>query len=43
MGLTADRFGWNSLLSILLVLTLLSALLCFLALPRWRAFTSRTG
>jgi OPA family glycerol-3-phosphate transporter-like MFS transporter len=41
MGLVADKFGWDSLLMILLALTLLSALLCFLALPRWRAFTRR--
>jgi OPA family glycerol-3-phosphate transporter-like MFS transporter len=41
IGLTADRFGWGSLLLILLALTLLSALLCFLALPRWRDFTRR--
>jgi OPA family glycerol-3-phosphate transporter-like MFS transporter len=41
IGLTADRFGWASLLLILLALTLLSVLLCFLALPRWRDFTRR--
>jgi OPA family glycerol-3-phosphate transporter-like MFS transporter len=39
IGLTADKFGWSSLLLILLALTLVSALLCFLALPRWRSFT----
>jgi OPA family glycerol-3-phosphate transporter-like MFS transporter len=41
MGLIADKFGWDSLLMILLALTLLSALLCFLALPRWQSFTRR--
>jgi OPA family glycerol-3-phosphate transporter-like MFS transporter len=38
VGLAADKFGWNSLLLILAVLTLLSFLLCMRAAPRWRAF-----
>jgi OPA family glycerol-3-phosphate transporter-like MFS transporter len=41
IGLSADRFGWGSLLLVLLVLALVSALLCFLALPRWRDFVHR--
>jgi OPA family glycerol-3-phosphate transporter-like MFS transporter len=41
IGLAADKFGWGSLLLILLGLTLLSALLCLLASPRWRAFVRR--
>jgi OPA family glycerol-3-phosphate transporter-like MFS transporter len=41
IGLAADKFGWSSLLLILAGLTLLSALLCFLAAPRWRAFLRR--
>jgi OPA family glycerol-3-phosphate transporter-like MFS transporter len=41
IGLTADRFGWASLLLILLSLTLISVLLCFLALPRWQNFVHR--
>jgi OPA family glycerol-3-phosphate transporter-like MFS transporter len=39
IGLAADTFGWGSLLLILVSLTLLSALLCLLASPRWQAFT----
>jgi OPA family glycerol-3-phosphate transporter-like MFS transporter len=41
IGLAADKFGWDSLLLILVSLTLLSALLCLLAFPRWRAFVRR--
>jgi sugar phosphate permease len=41
IGLAADKFGWGSLLLILVSLTLLSALLCLLAAPRWRAFLRR--
>jgi OPA family glycerol-3-phosphate transporter-like MFS transporter len=41
IGLFVDRFGWGSLLLIPITLTLLSALLCLLATPRWRAFLRR--
>jgi OPA family glycerol-3-phosphate transporter-like MFS transporter len=41
IGLAADKFGWSSLLLILVALSLISALLCLLAAPRWQAFTRR--
>jgi OPA family glycerol-3-phosphate transporter-like MFS transporter len=41
IGLAADKFGWSSLLLILVALTLFSALLCLLAAPGWQAFTRR--
>jgi OPA family glycerol-3-phosphate transporter-like MFS transporter len=38
IGLVADKFGWDSLLLLLVGLTLFSALLCLLAAPRWHTF-----